>query len=563
MRATERIPFRSSLTFRQAAITLLVVLVLGLLASAFELYSVAREVKREAASRAELSIGLVQGSATAAAYQMSGDLAREVVRGLLKDDAVAKVTLKDNFGTVLATESRSREIKGTLAPALGKRVFADLPTFRQALSHALTGAAPETIGEIELHLAPDVVAARFVDRVTLNFIVLVVRDLAISAVVVAIFYFFITMPLVRLANSIAAVDPTAPGGWPKPGLSRHSNDELGLVERTVDRLMRAFQTGIDERDRAEQGLKQLTQELEARVRDRTRDLESANLRLADEKATTERAYAELDRTHHDLERANRLVVESIQYARRIQSAMLPDKRALQDSVAEIAVWWEPLHVVGGDYFWLERFDNKSLLMIVDCTGHGVPGAFITLVVASALDRVLHDYKERSPAKILAQLNELVRLRLRQDRPDADSDDGFDAAICIWDEDAKTVTFAGAGLPLLYSEGAEVKEIRGQRNGLGYSSETSRSEIEEHVLAVAPGQVFYLLTDGVPDHMGGNPARLLGRRRLMGYVSQHLQAPLEAQIEAIQGALETYRGENEKRDDMTLVCFRPLAAQDQV
>ena len=123
---------------------------------------------------------------------------------------------------------------------------------------------------------------------------------------------------------------------------------------------------------------------------------------------------ELEQAHDRLERANRQVIESIGYARRIQDSVLPDRNALAGAGVEVAVLWEPLHVVGGDYFWLEEIDGLCVIAEADCTGHGVPGAFLTLIVATALDRLLHERGLRAPAAILAGLDAMVRTQLRQD-----------------------------------------------------------------------------------------------------------------------------------------------------
>ena len=153
------------------------------------------------------------------------------------------------------------------------------------------------------------------------------------------------------------------------------------------------------------------------------------LRAGDE---AKQLLAELEQAHAKLADANNQVMESIGYARRIQTSVLPDRAALAGAGIDVAVLWEPLHQVGGDYFWLERLDDLSIVVVADCTGHGVPGAFITLIVATALDRLLHERGLRSPAEILTALDEMVRVQLRQDGRGAESDDGLDCGVCIWD-----------------------------------------------------------------------------------------------------------------------------------
>lgn len=544
------------LTFKQAAVTLGVVVLLGLFGNLVELVVEWRDMREEVRAHVQQTFSLVRGAASEAAYQLHPELSRQVVAGLIGYDALEKAVLKDNFGRVLAQQTQERSVSG-IGVDLSQRLFQDVTGFSLPLSYAISGKSQDSVGQLDIVLSPRVVAKKFIDRVAFNGIMSLVRDIAISTLVVLIFYFMITLPLLRLSRAIAQVDPDNPGKWPLPDLKRHANDELGLLLGTVDKLLKAFQQGLKQRNEAQQELLQLTLQLEKRVEERTRDLEEAMAALAEEKSEAERAFAQLDRTHSELEKANRMVLESIQYARRIQSAMLPDKQALGDAVRDIYVWWEPLHVVGGDYFWLERFDSRSLLVVADCTGHGVPGAFITLVVASALDRILHEQKQHDPAAILGALDEMVRVRLRQDRPESESDDGLDAAVCLWNAAARTVTFAGAGLPLIYAEDGNIHEIRGSRTSLAYSSTRQARKFANQVVEVKPGMTFYMLTDGVSDHMGGKPKRLLGRKRLAAILQAHQGKPMSEQVLAIQQALDAYRGQEPRRDDTTLLGFRPL------
>ncbi|HZX33411.1 MAG TPA: SpoIIE family protein phosphatase [Rhodocyclaceae bacterium] len=544
-----KIPFSRGLTFRQAAATLAVFLVLGLLGSAVEFFVQWRDIRNETLSHLDQVDNLILGSAAEAAYQLNPDLADRVVEGLLGDDAIEEAILRDNFGRILARRAKERPVTG-LSARLGPALFGDLARHALPLDHALSEQAQENVGSLEVILAPSVMAKRVLDLTAINWAVFLIRDIFIAALVVVIFYLMITRPLVRLSQAISRVEPERPGEWPAPRFRWHEQDELGLLVKTLDRLLQAFQQGLRQRDKAQGELLQLTQELEKRVDERTHELKETMEALAAEKA-------ELDRAHGELAKANRLVLESIRYARRIQYAMLPDKAALGDAVQDLHVWWEPLHVVGGDYFWLERFGSQSLLMVMDCTGHGVPGAFITLVAASALDRILHESEERQPSAILAALDDMVRSRLRQDRPDAASDDGLDAAVCLWDSETGQLTFAGAGLPLLYYADGQMHQIPGDRASLGYGAPRREVPFTDHVVPVEPGMAFYLLTDGVRDHMGGQPRRLLGRRRLMALMAENVHRPMEEQIKRLQQALDSYRDGEPRRDDATLLGFRPL------
>lgn len=271
---------------------------------------------------------------------------------------------------------------------------------------------------------------------------------------------------------------------------------------------------------------------------------------------------ELEQAHDRLERANRQVIESIGYARRIQDSVLPDRNALAGAGVEVAVLWEPLHVVGGDYFWLEEIDGLCVIAVADCTGHGVPGAFLTLIVATALDRLLHERGLRAPAAILAGLDAMVRTQLRQDGRGAESDDGLDCGLCVWDRTAGTLHFAGAGLSLTVVRDGVAERVRGGRRGLGYPRPARAGQRDDVIADIAvpvAGATFYLMTDGITDQMGraapDRAPRLLGQRGVTDSLLRHADLPLAAQAAALEADLDAYRGAETRRDDMTLVAFR--------
>lgn len=330
-----------------------------------------------------------------------------------------------------------------------------------------------------------------------------------------------------------------------------------LVQRPLDRLLAAM-SRVERKDwvqvdwRGGDEIGQVTAAFNRMV-DSLKSGDEAKRLLAE----LEKAQRSLLEKNQELDKANRLIMDSIHYARRIQTAMLPDKAALGDAVADLHVCWEPLHLVGGDYFWLERFGNRSIMVIMDCTGHGVPGAFMTLVAASALDRILHEHKVHSPSAVLTMLDQMVRERLRQDRPDSDSDDGLEAAVCLWDRERRELVFSGAGLPLIMVRDGQATVVKGDRAMLGYRTQPPRGGFTDHRLAIEPGTSCYLITDGVPDHMGEQSRRLLGRRRLVQMILEVQGIGMDEQLARLELRLNQWRGVEPRRDDMTLIGFRPL------
>lgn len=552
---TDRVPLLRGLTFQQATTTLLVVLVLGFLVGAIQLFLDWRAMRGEIQQNLSKTLALVEGSASEALYQLHPELGRQLVQGLFVFEMVQHVELRDNFGRILAEEEWSGP--PSTSPDSWAWLFDDITRYSLPLRYAGHGGVFEEVGRLQVDLSAAVLAQRFLHQASHEALFGITRALAISILVVIIFYFMITRPLLRLSHAITQVDPSHPARWASPRLRGHGRDELGLIIDHLERLLRASQAGLDQRDQAQRQLTALTRDLEQRVQDRTQALEDALAELEREKDAVERAFSELDQTHRRLEDANHLVVESIRYARRIQTALLPDQGVLGDAVREIQVCWEPLNLVGGDWYWWERRGEHCLFLVADCTGHGVPGAFMTLLLASAAEQVLREQGLHDPAALLLELDRAVRTRLHQDRPEAESDDGFDAAILLWDAGQRTLRFASAGgIPLLAMDPTgRVETFRATRGHLGYRSLPAPATITEQRIPVLPGMVYYLMTDGFFDQMGGEPRRLLGRRRLVRWLESKAELGLEEQMQALREMLEDYRGEEQRRDDMTLIGLR--------
>ncbi|WP_439817199.1 PP2C family protein-serine/threonine phosphatase [Zavarzinia sp. CC-PAN008] len=545
---------RRGLTARQAVVTFLVALGFGLITSGLELYFDWRSMR--AAARAELveTAATVGSSADEAAFQMSAPLAAQIVDGLFRRETVARVRMVDNFGNVLAERQREG---GTGANPLADALFGDVVSITRPLTY---GATRDDVGRMEIALSPELVASGFFQRAATNAGIGLARAFAIAGVLIGIFYLMITRPLVRLSAAIGRIDPARPGAHLVPQIRDHADDELGSLVTSLNALLAESQAGLDARDRAEGQLTDLTRTLEARVVERTQALEESNQALSVGKAQTEQALAALNSAHAQLDEANRLLLESLRYARRIQTAQLPQAADLAGLVRDIAVMWQPLHLVGGDYYWLEQIDGRAYVVLADCTGHGVPGAFVTLVVAAALDRVLHERRLRDPVEVLEALDALVRSGLRQDRSDGlggDADDGFDAACLVIDPADRTAHYASAGLPLLVCRDGVVAELKGDRRSLGYRQVGDAAPLTSHAIPLEPGLSLFMMTDGVPDQMGGSPRRLMGRKRLARLLERTAGQPMATRLAGIESDLATYRGEERLRDDMSLIGIQPL------
>ncbi len=267
--------------------------------------------------------------------------------------------------------------------------------------------------------------------------------------------------------------------------------------------------------------------------------------------------AQLQEKFDELDRANSKIMESIQYAERIQHSLLPDTVEMSRHLDNFIIW-QPRDIVGGDIFMFERFANGYLVAVMDCTGHGVPGAFVTMIVGSTCKTILKENDPADPAGLLRVLNIVVKNSLNQRESDSlSSDDGLDAGICFIDIENQTLTFAGAKIPLWYIAASGLHEIRGDKQSLGYIRSDPEFRFTNHRIPLEPGAVYYLGTDGVTDQVGGQRRLPFGKRRLFEILLRNWQLPLGRQQELLLTAFTEYQDDEERRDDVSFVGFAPL------
>lgn len=265
---------------------------------------------------------------------------------------------------------------------------------------------------------------------------------------------------------------------------------------------------------------------------------------------------------------NRIVMESIDYASVIQRSFLrPSREALRALLPDHLLLWEPRDLVGGDYFYCRRFDDGFFLALIDCTGHGVPGAFMTLIMASFIDSALNPANRTDPAQVMGEVNRRVKTALgqidhshgeTQTQTDGEhhSDDGMDAAFCWIENVDRRLVFAGAHIPLILAEpGQEIRMMDGDRAGVGYAVTPMEQSWTNHAFELPAGTAVYLTTDGMLDQPGGTKRIAFGKKRLCALLNEQREAAMVAQRPVLQEALERYQGDEPRRDDVSVIGFR--------
>jgi len=271
--------------------------------------------------------------------------------------------------------------------------------------------------------------------------------------------------------------------------------------------------------------------------------------------------SELALTKQTVEAIHKQTKESIEYASFIQHALIPSNTVFRRYFKEYFAIWRPKDIVGGDvYFFEELLDGEAcILMVIDCTGHGVHGAFLTMLIKAIESQVVASIKysdeEVSPAKILSFFNKSLKRLLMQDDEDSIINAGFDGGIVYYNKRQKIIKFAGARTPLFYVENGELKTIKGDKNSIGYKNSDISYEFTDYVIKAQDGMCCYITTDGYHDQNGGAKGFPFGKTRFTNIIKEYHAESFADQQEIFLEELFAYQGSEARNDDITLIGFR--------
>ena len=267
---------------------------------------------------------------------------------------------------------------------------------------------------------------------------------------------------------------------------------------------------------------------------------------------TKRVMSEQER-----DEALQVITSSIQYASRIQRSVLPPIERINALTTEHFVVWKPRDVVGGDLYWCERWGRGGLIMLGDCTGHGVPGAFMTLLSTGAFERALLEVPPGDSAMLVSRMHQMIQMQLGQDSDanETGSDDGLELGICYINQKKRTITFAGARMPLFIDDGQTIDVLKSDKKGIAYRGIPYDFEYTNHEIKVAENMRFFMTTDGIIDQVGGEKGRGFGKKRFISLLESLRETPLQNQGEKIYNSLQVYQGKEKRRDDVSIIGFK--------
>jgi len=268
-----------------------------------------------------------------------------------------------------------------------------------------------------------------------------------------------------------------------------------------------------------------------------------------QKSIIEAQKDEVEIAHTELAEKNREITDSIQYAKRIQSAILPPAKMVKEYLKESFILYKPKDVVAGDFYWMEHTDNKVLFAVADCTGHGVPGAMVSVVCNNALNRSVREHGLTDPGAILTKTREIVIQEF--EKSEEEVKDGMDIALCSLDENK--LQYAGAHNPLWIIRDGEIIETKANKQPIGQFD--NPEPYTTHSFDLEQGDSLYIFSDGYVDQFGGEKGKKFKTKAFRELLLSIQDKSMEDQKTIIDKAFETWRGNLDQIDDVCVIGVR--------
>lgn len=255
----------------------------------------------------------------------------------------------------------------------------------------------------------------------------------------------------------------------------------------------------------------------------------------------------------EIENKNKLITYSIKYAQTIQTAIMKTSQNGSDFFSEQFCLLLPKDIVSGDFYWYHRIDNKLLVGVFDCTGHGIPGAFMSILGVTLLNETVIREKIKEPHLILNRLREKIIEALGQRGIVSEVSDGMDGSIISYDLHCKKLVYSGAYNPIYLIRDNEIIEFKGDRMPLSFHPKMA--SFSSHEIKTKPNDIIYLFTDGYNDQFGGQELKKFRKSQLKEVLIRHQKKPLKVQKQLLLDAYLNWRGKEEQVDDITILGLR--------
>ncbi len=287
-------------------------------------------------------------------------------------------------------------------------------------------------------------------------------------------------------------------------------------------------------------------------------LEKQSSELKDKNDTIIKTHGELIQLYEITNAQKEEIIGSINYAERIQKAVLPPEAYITELINEHFILFKPKEIVSGDFYWIRQINHYIILVCADCTGHGVPGAFMSMLGISYLNEIVQRKEITQSNQVLNELRKGIKHSLRQTGKKEESRDGIDMAICVIDTNTNIMQYSGAFIPVYiisHNDGQPIlNEIKADRMPVGVHFSTDQS-FTNNEIQLKIGDTFYISSDGFIDQTGGSSNTRFGSNNFNKLLLEIYDKPLYEQKEYLQQTLKTWMGDNEQRDDILVMGAR--------
>lgn len=308
---------------------------------------------------------------------------------------------------------------------------------------------------------------------------------------------------------------------------------------------------VKQEDQIEELKKQLEMSQQA-----IKELEETNAHLVTATWRERELKQELQTTKALVEEQNKKILDSINYARRIQQAIIPRNELLDELLGEHFVFYKPKDVVSGDFPWVYELKNHVYVAAVDCTGHGVPGAMMSLIGFLLLNDVVHhEEKVKEPNEVLRELHEGVVRTLKQDDPNNKAADGMDIALVRINKETGEIAYSGAHRPLYHLHNGELTEYKGSKFPIGGNQYGGKNSYENHSFKVNKGDSIYFFSDGLPDQFGGPEKLKYGPKRIRRQITENTDKSMQELNEFFNESFYDWMGDMKQIDDVLLLGIK--------
>jgi len=253
----------------------------------------------------------------------------------------------------------------------------------------------------------------------------------------------------------------------------------------------------------------------------------------------------------EIEEKNKDILDSITYAKRLQDAILPPLSIIKQYLPDFFLLFKPKDIVAGDFYWMERAGNNILVAAADCTGHGVPGALVSVVCSNALNRTVKEFNIIEPGKILDKVRELVLETF--EKSESNVQDGMDISLCCINTKTNEVQWSGAYNSLWYINNGKIHEVAADKQPIGKCDKPV--PFNTHNLNLQKGDTLYLFTDGYADQFGGPNGKKFKYKQMEELLLTNAAKSMDEQKNALDRALEVWKGDLEQVDDILVLGIK--------